>query len=185
MTGRWVFVCGPSGAGKDSLISWAAQHLVQRSDVVFSRRMVTRPSFPGAEHEEVSRPKMAQLLGSGGLVWCWEANGLHYGIAAHYAAQVAAGRVVVVNGSRAHALGLHAQPQVRVVQVLAEAGQLAERLAQRGREAAPDVARRLERNALFPELRAHCTIVNESTLASAGQTLSDYLVSCATSHPPV
>ncbi len=178
MSGRWVFVCGPSGAGKDSLISWAANHLAGLPEIVFSRRMVTRPSFPGSEHDEVTPTQMAALLGSGGLAWCWEANGLHYGIAAHYAALVAAGHVVVVNGSREHALGLPVLPQVRVVQVVAQAGELAARLAQRGREAPTEVARRLARNALFPELQADCTIVNEATLADAGQTLADYLKRC-------
>ncbi len=179
MSGRWVFVCGPSGAGKDSVISWAAQHLGARSDITFSRRMVTRPRYPGSDHEEVSREQLARLLGAGRLVWCWEANGWHYGIEAHYAAKVSTGHVVVVNGSREHAHGLVALPQVRVVHVVAEAGTLAARLAQRGREEPWEVARRLARNALFPDLQAHCTIVNEGELAQAGQTLVEYLLGCA------
>jgi phosphonate metabolism protein PhnN/1,5-bisphosphokinase (PRPP-forming) len=177
--GLWIFVCGPSGAGKDSVINWAAQQLAQRKEIVFSRRLVTRPSFPGSDHDEVTRQQLARKLGSGGLVWCWEANGQHYGIEAHYAAQVKAGRVVVVNGSREHASGLHAVPQVRVVHVVAEAGKLAARLEQRGREAPQEVARRLARNALFPDLQADCTIVNEGALEDAGQVLTDYLMASA------
>ncbi len=178
-SGLWVFVCGPSGVGKDSVINWAAQQLASRREIVFSRRLVTRPSFPGSDHEEVSRQQLARKLGSGGLVWCWEANGLHYGIEAHYAAQVNAGCVVVVNGSREHASGLHAVAQVRVVHVVAEPGKLAARLEQRGREAPQEVARRLARNALFPDLQADCTIVNEGALQDAGQALADYLVASA------
>ncbi len=176
MSGLWVFVCGPSGAGKDSVMDWAAEHLVGRSDIVFARRMVTRPSRPGSDHDHVTSQQFARMLASGSLVWSWEAHGFHYGIAAHYAAEVATGRVVVVNGSREHARDLDTTQKVRVVQVTAEAPQLAARLVQRGRDAPQEVARRLARNAKFPNLRAHCTIVNQHELAHAGRLLADYLV---------
>ena len=42
-----------------------------------------------------------------------------------------------------------------------------------------DVARRLARNALFPDLRADCTILNEGELSDAGRQLEDYLLNCA------
>ena len=176
MSGLWVFVCGPSGAGKDSVMSWAAGHLAARQDIVFARRMVTRASQPGSDHDPVTSQQLAHLTGSGGLVWRWEAHGFHYGIGAHYTAEVAAGRVVVVNGSREHASGLQVAEQVRVVQIVADAGQLAARLVQRGREAPPEVAERLARNALFPDPRADHTIVNQGDLAHAGLELEDYLL---------
>ena len=183
MSGLWVFVCGPAGAGKDSVIGWAEQQLAGHVGIVFSRRLVTRAKYPGSDHEEVTRQQFARKLGSGGLVWCWEANGLHYGIDARYGSQVNAGRVVVVNGSREHASGLNTVPQLRVVHVVAEPGKLAARLEQRGRDAPQEVQRRLARNALFPELQADCTIVNEGTLEQAGRALADYLVACASSLP--
>lgn len=176
MSGLWVFVCGPSGAGKDSVMSWAAGHLAARQDIVFARRMVTRAPQPGSDHDPVTPQQLAHLIGSGGLVWRWEAHGFHYGIGVHYAAEVAAGRVVVVNGSREHARGLPVAERVRVVQIVADTGQLAARLAQRGREAPQDVARRLARNALFQNLRADHTIVNQGELAHAGRQLADYLL---------
>ncbi|MDO9167457.1 MAG: phosphonate metabolism protein/1,5-bisphosphokinase (PRPP-forming) PhnN [Rhodoferax sp.] len=176
MSGLWVFVCGPSGAGKDSVLGWAAKHLAARQDIVFARRMVTRASQPGSDHDPVTPQQFARLIGSGGLVWCWEAHGFHYGIEARYAAQVAAGKTVVVNGSRAHVGGLEAAAQVRVVQIVADDGQLATRLEQRGREASHEVSRRLARNALFSDLRADHTILNQGELADAGRQLVDYLV---------
>ena len=176
MSGLWVFVCGPSGAGKDSVLGWAAKHLAARPDIVFARRMVTRASQPGSDHDPVTPQQFARLIGSGGLVWCWEAHGFHYGIEARYAAQVAAGKTVVVNGSRAHVGGLEAAAQVRVVQIVADTGQLATRLEQRGRDAPQEVTRRLARNALFSDLRADHTILNQGELADAGRQLADYLV---------
>jgi phosphonate metabolism protein PhnN/1,5-bisphosphokinase (PRPP-forming) len=138
--------------------------------------MVTRPAQPGSDHDPVTPQQFARLIGSGGLVWCWEAHGFHYGIEARYAAEVAAGKTVVVNGSRAHADGLDAPERVRVVQIVADAGQLASRLERRGRDAPHEVTRRLARNALFSNLRADHTILNHGELADAGRQLADYLL---------
>lgn len=176
MSGLWVFVCGPSGAGKDSVLGWAATRLAARQDIVFARRMVTRPSRLGSDHDAVTPEQFARVLGAGSLAWCWEAHGFHYGIEAGYAAQVAAGRVVVVNGSREHAGALEASKQVRVVQIVVDADQLAHRLEQRGRDAPHEVSQRLARNAFFSDLRTDHTIYNQGELADAGRQLVDYLV---------
>jgi phosphonate metabolism protein PhnN/1,5-bisphosphokinase (PRPP-forming) len=177
MSGLWVFVCGPSGAGKDSVLGWAAQELGRRQDIVFSRRVVTRAAHPGSDHDEVTPEQFARLMDSDGLAWRWQAHGFQYGIESRYAADVAAGKTVVVNGSRAHVGGLDVDPKVQVVQIVADSEQLASRLKQRGRDAPHEVTRRLARNALFIGVRADHTIVNHSELADAGHQLVDYLVS--------
>jgi ribose 1,5-bisphosphokinase len=163
------------------VMNWAAGHLAARQEIVFARRMVTRAPQPGSDHDPVTQQQFAHLIGSGGLVWRWDAHGYQYGISAHYAAEVAAGRVVVVNGSREHASGLQVSQQVRVVQIVAEIGQLGARLAQRGREAPQEIAHRLARNALFSELRVDHTIVNQGELARAGRQLAAYLEAGAAS----
>lgn len=180
MSGLWVFVCGPSGAGKDSVLGWAAQALAERQDIVFARRLVTRAAHPGSDHDEVSAEQFARLVDGDCLAWRWQAHSFHYGIESRYAAQVAAGRVVVVNGSREHVHTLKTAAQLRVVQIEVDAVQLAARLAQRSRDTPQEVARRLERNALFPNPQADCTIVNQSELAHAGRQLVDYLVALTT-----
>ena len=78
---------------------------------------------------------------------------------------MAAGRVVVVNGSREHVNTLDAAEQLRVVQIEADAAQIATRLAQRRRDSAQEVAARLARNGRLSKLHANCTIVNQSALA--------------------
>jgi len=181
MSGRWVFVCGPSGAGKDSVITWAAKHLANRQDIVFARRLVTRPSHVGSDHDEVTAAEFARLNESGGLVWRWEAHGFCYGIDARYAKHVAAGQVVVVNGSREHAVALAAANQTRVVQIVATAEQLASRLEQRARDTPREVRQRLARNACFVNLRVDCTIINKGVLADAGRQLTHYLLAGAAS----
>jgi phosphonate metabolism protein PhnN/1,5-bisphosphokinase (PRPP-forming) len=175
MSGLWVFVCGPSGAGKDSVLDWAARHLATRQDIVFARRMVTRNTHPGSEHEVATPGHFSHLLGIGALAWHWEAHGFQYGIAANYAKDVAAGKVVVVNGSREHAARLERSALVRVVQIVADPVHLNKRMEHRGRDAPHEIARRLARNAMFKDLRADHTIVNHGELADAGRQLVDYL----------
>jgi phosphonate metabolism protein PhnN/1,5-bisphosphokinase (PRPP-forming) len=158
------------------VLGWAARQLAARQDIVFARRLVTRAAHPGSDHDEVTPEQFTRLMAGDGLAWRWQAHGFHYGIEAWYAALVAAGRVVVVNGSREHVNTLRAAEHLRVVQIEVDATQLAARLAQRSRDTPQEVARRLARNALFPSLHADCTIVNQSELAHAGRQLVDYLV---------
>jgi ribose 1,5-bisphosphokinase len=175
MSGAWIFVCGPSGAGKDSVIDSARQQLSKRPDIVFARRMVTRAMQAGSDHDALTEADFLSRLQTGGLRWHWQAHGFYYGIAQHYAAEVQAGRRVVVNGSRAHVQGLAPSPELRLVEVTASPELLATRLAQRGRDAASAVVARLARNTGFADLQADCVIVNDATLAVAGQRLADYL----------
>jgi ribose 1,5-bisphosphokinase len=179
MSGAWVFVCGPSGSGKDSVIEFARQALGNRQDIVFARRMVTRAAQPGSDHDPVTDLALAELRQLGGLCWHWQAHGFAYGIARHYAGAVQAGSLVVINGARAHVNSLPRSPQVRVVQISADPDRLAARLAQRGRDTASAVAERLTRNAYFTGMQADRVIANNGELAIAGGQLADYLADSA------
>lgn len=179
MSGAWVFVCGPSGSGKDSVIEFARQALGNRQDIVFARRMVTRAAQPGSDHDPVKDLAFAELRQLGGLCWHWQAHGFAYGIARHYAGAVQAGSLVVVNGSRAHVNSLPRSAQVRVVQISVDPDRLAARLAQRGRDTASAVAERLARNAYFTGMQADRVIANNGELAIAGGQLVDYLADSA------
>lgn len=173
--GAWVFVCGPSGSGKDSVIASAQQALASRADIVFARRFVTRPAQAGSDHDASTPEAFGALLQTGGLRWHWQAHGFAYGIPSRYGEAVEAGQRVVVNGSREHVQGLPVSPDTRVVHITADPLALAQRLLKRGRDNAEAVARRLERNADFESMRADCVIVNNGELADAGRQLADYL----------
>ena len=175
MSSGWIFVCGPSGAGKDSVIALAQQTVCKRKDIVFARRLVTRPAQAGSDHDPVTESEFHALLQAGELRWHWQAHGFYYAIAARYAAEVQAGLQVVVNGSRAHVQGLPPSAEVRLVEVTASPAQLAARLAGRGRDTASAVSDRLARAARFGDLTADHVIVNDAELAVAAQCLADYL----------
>lgn len=184
MSGVWVFVCGASGAGKDSVMAWAQKRLARRPDIVFSRRVVTREAQPGADDTPATLAQFDALRLNGGLSWHWQAHDLRYGIGSHYATAVQEGRIVVVNGSREHVQGLTPSTDIRVVQILADPQQLVSRLAQRGRDDPHAVYSRLTRNARFEGLLTHHTVYNHGALAEAGQQLLTYLTDGLSSTSP-
>ncbi|QYK40620.1 MAG: phosphonate metabolism protein/1,5-bisphosphokinase (PRPP-forming) PhnN [Paracoccaceae bacterium] len=144
MAGRVFAVVGPSGAGKDTLIAAAR---AARPALHVVRRVITRPEEAGGEpFEGVTEAEFAARAEAGAFCLAWRAHGLDYGIPASAIDAIAQGRDVVFNGSRAmlaEAWGVF--PNLAVILVTAPIQVLAERLALRGRETAPDIAARLAR----------------------------------------
>jgi ribose 1,5-bisphosphokinase len=175
--GVWIFVCGPSGAGKDSVMAWAQQALSANQNIVFARRLVTRPGHTGPAHDSVDKSDLLDMAKTGALRWHWQAHGFHYGIEARYAAEVDAGKLVVVNGSRAHVVAMTPAAALKVVHITTIPENLKARLTQRGRDTPESVTERLMRNADFISLDANFTIDNDAEVQNAGQRLVDYLLS--------
>ncbi len=161
---RHVAVVGPSGAGKDTLISLAC---AARPDLRAARRVVTRPAEAGGEDFEGVAPEdFALRLAQGGFALRWRAHGLDYGIPV---GEFEAPGTILFNASRAvlpEARRLF--PALIVVLVTAPPEILARRLAGRGRETPEDQRRRLARAdlaaSLGPDLRE---VVNDSTPEAA------------------
>ncbi|HXV29921.1 MAG TPA: phosphonate metabolism protein/1,5-bisphosphokinase (PRPP-forming) PhnN, partial [Sinorhizobium sp.] len=162
--GTLIVVVGPSGAGKDSVMGFAARHFAQRADILFVRRVITRPSDAGGEvHESVSSAEFEAMRESGAFAVFWQAHGLSYGISQEIADSVAGGMTAIVNGSRAALPAIRAAfGEISVALITAEPAVLARRLAERGRESEEDVLRRLQRQA--PEVIADpdVTVIDNS-----------------------
>ncbi|MBL8675093.1 MAG: phosphonate metabolism protein/1,5-bisphosphokinase (PRPP-forming) PhnN [Rhodospirillales bacterium] len=146
---RLIYVVGASGAGKDSVIAAARAALAARGDVVVARRVVTRPAGAGGEDHETCGPEaFARRRAEGGFALAWEANGLLYGVPATIDAALAAGRAVVVNGSRgALADSRRRYPAMMVVELTAAPETLRRRLIARDRETVERIEARLVRAA--------------------------------------
>lgn len=160
MTGRLFAIVGPSGAGKDTLISGL---IAARPEIHRARRSITRAPAPSEAFESLSAAEFALLRGRGGFALSWVAHGLGYGIRSAELVPLGQGRDVVFNGSRA-ALSdcLAAFPQLQVIEITVSPGILQARLAGRGREDAAEIAARLARAPLHlpPGLGAR-RIVND------------------------
>lgn len=142
-----VLVVGPSGAGKDTLINAAKLALAGDARFVFPRRVVTRPAMAELEdHDSVTPEQFALHEANGDYALTWEAHGLKYGLPASIRDDIAMGRVVVMNGSRAMVpIARETLPGTVVVLVGASPQVRAQRLARRGRETAAQISARLAR----------------------------------------
>lgn len=163
---RLIVVVGPSGAGKDSVVSaWlAALPASRRPHRV--RRTITRPADPHEDHEVADAAAFRRALEAGDFAFRWQAHGLDYGVRRSELAPLGEGRWVVMNGSRAHLPQLRAAaPQARVVAIDAPADLRRARLGARAREDAADRLARLARHvsASRPDLQ----LANDGELASA------------------
>ncbi len=103
--GTLVFVVGPSGAGKDTLLAYARQRLAGAArsgrPVVFARRLITRAVDATEDHIEIAAAAFDVEAAAGRFALHWRANGLGYALGEDCRAGLAAGHLVVANGSRA------------------------------------------------------------------------------------
>ena len=144
--GGMVLVVGPSGAGKDALISGARSRLQSDPTFVFARRVITRPAHAAEDHTPMSVAEFAEAERQRAFALSWLAHGVRYGIPADVDSDVRSGRLVVVNVSRAiiaEARGRYVRAPVVLVDCAIEIR--AERLAMRGRERAEEILSRLRR----------------------------------------
>ncbi len=105
------------------------------------------PADAGGEaHHAVCNDTFRQMREGGAFAVSWHAHGLDYGVPIEALADVAAGRTVIVNGSR-HAIDdfRAAFGIIHGVLITAAPEILARRLAARGRETEEEIAARLAR----------------------------------------
>ena len=150
MDGKLIYLMGPSGSGKDSLIE-AAREPLRALNCEVVRRVITRSAESvGEEAIGVSREEFARRKGEGDFALCWKANGLEYGIPVSIDQWLQDGRHVLVNGSRGHlAQALSRYPTLLPVLLTVKDEVLRERLLRRGRESLAEIEARLRRNELF------------------------------------
>jgi ribose 1,5-bisphosphokinase len=180
MTGRLVYVAGPSGAGKDSLLAWLKDRLAPDAPVAFARRTITRAATAdGEQHDSIDLPGFVHLRKAGAFGLDWEANGLCYGVRHAELPPQRDSEVVIVNGSRAYLPeAARRYPHMTVVHVTASVQTLRRRLMARGRESVEMVEARVQRALDFriPAGVAAIEIHNDQqTLAEAGARLADAL----------
>ncbi|UUJ41837.1 phosphonate metabolism protein/1,5-bisphosphokinase (PRPP-forming) PhnN [Pseudomonas extremaustralis] len=150
MAGRLIYLIGPSGSGKDSLLDAARQSLAERGCRIV-RRVITRSAEAvGEAAHGVSPEQFAAMDANGAFALSWHANGLSYGIPREIDDWLAAGDDVLVNGSRAHlAQTCERYPTLLVLLLTVDQAVLRQRLVARGRESLADIEARLARNARF------------------------------------
>ncbi len=183
-SGLLVLVVGPSGVGKDTLLDGARRVLADDERFVFARREITRPATAGGEdHIEVDEATFADREASGFYALSWRANGLAYGVPAGVTRDLALGRTVVVNGSRAIVGDVRSRfGTIRVILVDADRQNLAQRLAARGRETAAEIDARLQRASDFDLTGGDVVVVRNDGTPAEG--ISALVVALRDQSPP-
>ena len=178
MAGRLIYLIGPSGSGKDSLLDAARTRLAERNCRIV-RRVITRSAEAlGESARGVSLDEFTRLEARGEFALSWRANGLCYGIPREIDDWLAAGQNVLVNGSRGHLPATRQRyPDLLVLLLTVEQCVLRERLLARGRESVEEIEARLARNARFSEqvLAEHdpalCVLDNSGVLEDTVECL--------------
>lgn len=166
MAGRLIYLIGPSGSGKDSLLDAAREPLAARGCRIV-RRVITRSAeAKGEAAQAVSVEQFAQMQEQGAFALSWAANGLHYGIQREIDLWLAEGHDVLINGSRGYLPQARERyPDLLVVLLSVDQVVLRERLLARGRESAQEIEARLSRNAQFADdLLAAAGTANASSI---------------------
>ena len=142
MTGRVISVVGPSGVGKDSVMSGLKSLM---PDLHLVRRVITRdPGLGGEDYDAVSPDEFDAMQRSGAFALHWGAHSLRYGVPITVNYQLKKGTNCLVNFSRkALSEGAEIFPNFLVLSITASSETLAKRLSARGRESAEEIARRI------------------------------------------
>jgi ribose 1,5-bisphosphokinase len=174
MRARLIYVVGPSGSGKDSLIRYARAHLAEEPGVVFAHRYITRAADAGGEnHVELTRAEFAARLRNRLFALAWESHGNAYGVGIEIHQWLANGATVVVNGSREYLADAKRRfPGLLAVTIAVPTDVLRQRLLARGREDLPAIEMRLVRHrAMQSQPVEGQVIANDGPLERAGQAL--------------
>ncbi|RTF28060.1 ribose 1,5-bisphosphokinase, partial [Serratia marcescens] len=98
---RLIYLMGPSGAGKDSLLA-ALRADADRAPLV-AHRYITRPADAGCEnHIALSEPEFLRRRAKGLFALDWQAHQQRYAFGIEVDLWLLQGIDVAVNGSRAH-----------------------------------------------------------------------------------
>lgn len=176
--GLLLAVVGASGVGKDTLIAGAAKQLRRDPRFVFARRVVTRAGDSGGEqHLPMDQDIFEALRKTGAFALAWDAHGVSYGIPSALRGVIAGGRVVVANLSRTMLLeASQVLGPTIAIDVTAPIEKLRQRLLARGREAAADIERRLQRTVELPPTVRRIQFRNDAPIDAAVANFTSLLL---------
>jgi ribose 1,5-bisphosphokinase len=174
--GRMVLVVGPSGAGKDTLLSLARSACADDGRIVFPRRVVTRQASQAEDNDELTPDAFHQALMRGEFALHWEAHGHCYALPCRIEDDIRAGRTVVINVSRTVIDAIRrAYANVTVVSITAPPEVLAERLKMRARGSDGRIEERLGRAVDEALAKPDVIIVNVGDAADHARSLVDVI----------
>jgi ribose 1,5-bisphosphokinase len=171
------YIMGPSGSGKDSIISGLRALLHPNSGTMIAHRYITRHWKAGGEnHIELTDNEFNLRKSLGLFSLSWEANGHQYGIGCEVDAWLKANHSVIVNGSREHlpeAITYYGDKLIPIL-ISVDDDCIRERLQNRGRESSEEIEARIQRSQFYTKsLADRCHLIKNNTdLESAIRNLA-------------
>lgn len=156
--GKLIYLVGPSGSGKDTLLEGLKQNKL--SNLYIARRFITRAVDKKNEaHIAIDQLQFDEYVKKQFFSLYWFANGLSYGISQSINFACEEGYHSLVNGSREYVPKLLTKyPEAIIVNVQVSLESLKQRLVERNRETPAEIAHRLQRATLayfLPENTYH------------------------------
>jgi ribose 1,5-bisphosphokinase len=177
---KLFYVIGASGAGKDTLMNYARTSLNGSEPVIFAHRYITRAPFTGNENHVYITPQEFRLRADAGcFALYWESHGQFYGIGSEINAWMEKGFNVIVNGSRQYLpVAQQLYPDLTVILIDCSPEVISLRLANRGREGASEIKKRIARTAEISADLTNCIkILNDGEVEDAGNALINIICS--------
>ena len=174
MSNRLLYVVGPSGSGKDSVMAYARSKLAGQPMVQFAHRYITRPANSGSEnHIALSKEEFNARVQAGLFAMYWHSHGNSYAIGTEINQWLSKGITVVVNGSREYLpQAIQNYPELLPVTIEVERDVLKARLMQRARESETEIDARISRNMLLQFSHPKgIALSNNGLLEEAGSAL--------------
>lgn len=186
MAGQLIYVVGPSGSGKDSILRELELDLPPACLIM--QRAITRITPPTTEKAQyLTVQEFESIERQGGFSLSWRANGLAYGVDKELDRWLALGKQVLVNGSREYWPQVYQRyPEAKLVIIDVGFSQLEQRLVLRARESLGKIQARLARHVeIDAQLKEHIKqtqphywiIDNSGDLQMAVQQLRQCLLS--------
>lgn len=183
MSGRLIYLIGPSGAGKDTVLRWLREHPRLCPSLHIARRTISRDGDdPHESHEAVSAADFERMREHDDFALHWEANALHYGVRHTELRPLKHGLDVLLNGSRRflpQARQLY--PDLVAAHLTVPLHVLRARLLARGRETQEAIEARLARSARLTATmgKTDVELVNDGTPEDAARKLLQHLFATA------
>ena len=147
-TQKLYYLVGPSGVGKDTVLSQLKRNHYSDAQPLVAHRYITRSVRQNDEnHVELSEYEFNRRKESGLFLFDWESHGYRYAVGREVKKWLKSGNSVIVNGSRKYLDKARDKfPDLVPVWMMVSEPVLRERLVQRGRESAEGIEARLLRN---------------------------------------